>query len=69
MVHRKNKEIAPLCTGHKHRQNRKAQREAKEVRLNKQRVEEREEHTNRVHNDPRMQRQLHLQEDVARMAI
>ena len=40
MVHRKNKEIALLCTGHKCEQNQKAQREAKEARLNKQREEE-----------------------------
>jgi hypothetical protein len=69
MVHRRNKEIAPLCTGHKRGQNRDAQRQAKEARINKQREDEREERTNRILNDPRMQRHQCLQEDVARMAI
>lgn len=69
MVHRKNKEIAPLCTGHKRGQTRENQRQAKEARLTQQREEERDERANRILNDPRMQMQQRLQEDVARIAI
>jgi hypothetical protein len=42
MVHRKNNEIAPLCTGHKRGKNRNAQREAKDTRVHKEREEEHE---------------------------
>jgi hypothetical protein len=69
MVHHKNKEIAPLCTGHKRGQNREAQRQAKEARVNKEKEEECEEDNSQYFNDPCMQHQHHLQEDVARMAI
>ena len=69
MVHRKNKEIAPLCTGHKRGQTRENQRQAKEARLTQQREEERDERANRILNDPRMQMQQRLQEDVAMIAI
>ena len=31
MVHKKNKEIAPLCNGHKRRKNRVSQREEKKM--------------------------------------
>jgi esterase/lipase len=68
MVHWKNKEIAPLCTGHKRGQNQDALREAKDARVHKEREEEREEQTSQYINDLRMQHQQHLQEDVARMA-
>ena len=37
--------------------------------MNKQREEEHEEQVNRILSDPRILRQQHLQEDVARMAI
>ena len=69
MVHCKNKEIAPLCTGHKHGQTRETQQQAKEARVTQQREEEREDRANRILGDPRMQRQQRLQENVARMAI
>ena len=69
MVHRRNKEIAPLCTGHKRGQTRETQRQAKEARVTQQREEERQDRANRIQSDPRMQRQQRLQEDVARMAI
>ncbi len=69
MVHRKNKEIAPLCTGHRRGQNRETQRKEKANRLQKERADDREERVARLLEDPRMQRQQRLQEDVARMAI
>lgn len=69
MVHRKNKEIAPLCTGHRRGQNRETQRKEKESRIQKERAKDREERVTRLLEDPRMQRQQRLQEDVARMAI
>jgi len=69
MVHRKNKEIAPLCTGHKHGKNRESQRKEKEARIQKERDDDREERHKRYMDDPRTQRQQCLQEDVARMAI
>ena len=69
MVHRKNKEIAPLCTGHMRGQNRDAQRKAKQARVIKDREDEHVKRNTRYFNDPRMKRQQRLQEDVARMAI
>lgn len=69
MVHRKNKEVAPLCTGHMRGQNREAQRKAKQARVMKEREEEHVQRNSRYFNDPRMKRQQRLQEDVARMAI
>ena len=69
MVHRKNKEIAPICTGHNRGQNRESQRKVKEVRIQKEQEDDREERAIRYFDDPRMQRQQRLKEDVARMAI
>ena len=43
MVHRKNKEIAPLCTGHKRGKNRVSQRKEKDARIQKERDDDREE--------------------------
>ena len=43
MVHRKNKEIAPLCTGHRQGQNRESQRKEKEARIQKECDDGREE--------------------------
>ena len=69
MVHPKNKEIAPLCTGHKRGQTRETQRQAKEAKVNQQREDKHEERANRILSDSRMWRQQCLQEDVARMVI
>jgi len=69
MVHRKNKEIAPLCTGHKRGKNRVSQRKEKDARIQKERDDDQEERLNRYMDDPSMQHQQRLQEDVMRMAI
>ena len=43
IVHRKNKEIAPLCTGHKCGQNQDARREATDARVHKEREDKHKE--------------------------